>query len=155
MQNYRVGFACDGECSGGGWHGKGGEHSSVSPMILIYEESENLNMIIRSVLINLQYISCLYNLGDYFMEGEGPLWMKAVFLYSFFFLLLSLFMLLVNSVWSCVSDDAEKSEPTERKSLVNSRAPGIPGQSMRKLKPYEFERLVTIDYDAENYQSSY
>jgi hypothetical protein len=89
------------------------------------------------------------------MEGEGPLWMKAVFLYSFFFLLLSLFMLLVNSVWSCVSDDAEKNEAAERKSLINSRAPGIPGNSMRKLKPYEFERLVTIDYDAENYQSSY
>ena len=23
-QNLRVGFACDGECSGGGWHGTGG-----------------------------------------------------------------------------------------------------------------------------------
>jgi hypothetical protein len=89
------------------------------------------------------------------MEGEGPLWMKAVFLYSFFFLLLSLFMLLVNSVRSYVSDDAEKSESVERKSLVNSRTPSIPCQSIRKLKPYEFERLVTIDYDAENYQSSY
>ena len=24
VENLRVGFACEGECEGGGWHGKGG-----------------------------------------------------------------------------------------------------------------------------------
>lgn len=90
------------------------------------------------------------------MEGEGPLWMKAVFLYSFFFLLLSLFMILINSVWSCVSDNGEKEESMERKPLLKSKTTSVSGHSIRKLRPYEFEKLVTIDYDTEgNYQNGY
>ena len=41
--------------------------------------------------------------GDFFLEGNGPVWMHAVVLYSLFFILLSVFMIALNFVWNCMS----------------------------------------------------
>ena len=39
------------------------------------------------------------------MEGNGPVWMRAVVLYSFFFILLSVFMIILNFIWNCMSSN--------------------------------------------------
>lgn len=81
--------------------------------------------------------------------------MKAVFLYSFFFLLLALFMFLINFVWSCVQPPDGEHESGHNK-MHTSTYRGNSSSVLKKIHSAEYERLVTIDYDYENnYQNGY
>ena len=54
------------------------------------------------------------------LVGEGPIWMKAVFIYSLFFLLLSAFMCIINLVWEAVKGPDDESDRIENRNLSAS-----------------------------------
>ena len=110
--------------------------------------------------------------------------MKAVLLYTFFFFLLSLFMVLINFVWSCYSplmdefegDENENQNKIENEIRNRTEFEKRKRNATKKIFPFgkiyssesssnkmnkhfnssEYERLITIDYDSEvSYQSNY
>lgn len=110
------------------------------------------------------FILCFFVLGDFFLEGGGPLWMRAVVLYAFFFMLLSFFMIIINFAWNCIS--ANKNENENGNGSINEntkivkKSPIFGNFRNSKLaeKPNystEFERLIVranSDYDDDTSQ---
>lgn len=109
-------------------------------------------LVLRCVILFFFFFALFFfALGDFFLEGGGPLWMRAVVLYAFFFMLLSFFMIIVNFAWNCISANKNENESGNESINENTRivkkSPIFSNFRNSKLaeKPNystEFERLI-------------